>query len=125
MTREEFNRLSYHEQIILLSRSKLWSAINDYYHIIERDALNDEVYEGMDFYMREFGWHDTMRALNRLDSNIGQSAHVYRFKFQDWYDFKAFNKGSLAMILDEFRDDDYYKELFEEEMNFEGVEELI
>jgi len=130
MTRSEFDRLQFVEQINFLERSKLWVEINKYYHIVNRGELNDEVYDGIDFYIREFGWVNTMRALNRLDSNIRDSYLVYRYRFTtqhecDWCEFKAFNKGSLAIILDEFSDDDYYKELFEEEMNFSGVEELI
>lgn len=130
MTREEFDRLQFAEQINFLARSKLWDEINKFYHVIDRSELNDEVYEGIDFYIREFGWFNTMRALNKLDSNIGDSRLVYRFNTQYececcWCEFKAFNKSSLAMILDEFSDDDYYKELFEEEMTFDGVEELI
>lgn len=130
MTREEFDRLQFAEQVNFLARSKLWDEINEFYHIVDRSEMDAEVYEGIDFYIREFGWFYTMRALNRLDSNIRDSRLVYRYRFTtqheyDWCEYKALNKDSLAMILDEFSDDDYYKELFEEEMNFEGVEELI
>lgn len=128
MTRSEFDRLQFVEQINFLERSKLWVEINKCYHIVNRGEMNDEVCECADFYIREFGWFDTMRALNKLNSNIRYSNLVYRFNTQyggGWSEFKALNKYSLAMILDEFSDDDYYKELFEEEINFEGVEELI
>ena len=128
MTRSEFDRLQFAEQVNFLARSKLLDEINKFYHIVDRSELNDEVYEGIDFYIREFGWVNTMRALNRLDSNVRDSRLVYRFDTHygcDWCEYKALNKDSLAMILDEFSDDDYYKELFEEEMNFDGVEELI
>ena len=128
MTRSEFDQLQFAEQINFLARSKLLDEINKFYCIIDRSELNDEVCDGVNFYICEFGWFNTMRALNKLNSNIGDSRLVYRFNIPyecDWREFKALNKNSLAIILDEFSYDDYYKELFEEEMTFDGVEELI
>lgn len=128
MIRSEFDRLQFAEQINFLARSKLWDEINEFYHIVDRSEMDAEVCDGANFYICEFGWFYTMRALNKLDSNVRDSRLVYRFDTHygcDWCEYKALNKDSLAMILDEFSDDDYYKELFEEEMNFEGVEELI
>lgn len=134
MTREEFERLPFDEQIGRFLESDLWgyTVCNDY-EIVHTDELDEYIEDGVVANLRDSGFADLSRSLNHLCNRIdGYTGQVYRDFYNDWWDdFRPLTERDLSDILDEYSDDEYYAEFFEAEppeeegLSFEGIEELI
>lgn len=133
MTRAEFERLPFDDQISTFLDSDLWGySVCDSWEIIHTDEIPDRIEDWVIDTLREYGVADLYRSLDRVVHSIsGHTGYVYWDTYNEWWDDMApLREDDLLRILDEYSDDEYYAEFFEaepseEEVSFDGVEELI
>ena len=134
MTREEFDRLPFDEQVGRFLDSDLWNySVCDDWEIIHTDEIPDRIEDRVIDTLRECGVVDLYRSLNQIVRAInGHDGFVYWNRYDEWWDDMApLTQQGLSDIIDEYLDDEYYDELFEagppeeEAITFDGVEELI
>lgn len=133
MTREEFERLPFDEQVWRFLDSDLWNySVCDDWEIIHTDEIPDRIEDGVINTLREYGVVDLYRSLNQIVRAIDEhDEFVYWNRCEWWDDMVPLRERDLLSIIDEYSDDEYYESFFEaeppeeEDLSFEGVEELI
>ena len=134
MTRKEFERLPFDEQVGRFLDSDLWNySVCDAWEIIHADEIPDRIEDGVIDTLREYGVADLYQSLDRIVHAInGHNGFVYWNRYDEWWDDMApLRARDLLEIIDSYSDDEYYTEFFEAEppeeegLSFEGIEELI
>lgn len=133
MTRKEFERLPFDDQISKFLDSDLWNfSVCDDWEIIHTDEIPDRIEDGVIDTLREYGVEDLYRSLDRILHAInGHNGFVYWDRYDEWWDDMApLRARDLLEIIDGYSDDEYYAEFFEaeppeEDLSFDGIEELI
>ena len=134
MTREEFERLPFDEQVRRFLDSDLWDySVCDDWEIIHTDEIPDRIEDWVIYTLHEFGVVDLYNSLNRIvRATNGYDGFVYwNMRDEYWDDMAPLTQQGLSDILDEYSDDEYYESFFEAEppeeeaITFDGVEELI
>ena len=134
MTREEFERLPFDDQVSIFLDSDLWNySVCDAWEIIHTDEIPDRIEDGVIDTLREYGVADLYQSLDRIVHAInGHNGFVYWNRYDEWWDDMApLRARDLLEIIDSYSDDEYYAEFFEagqpeeEDLSFEGIEELI